>query len=83
MFNLFFRFDPQLKKYVYIEDGIQYEMSLLLMLKFKKHYRKQRGFPGNLPIAAWLFTLSKEELQDVTKSLSTGKVKEIEVGCSL
>lgn len=65
MFNLYFRVDTKKNQYIYKEQGLEYKMSLFMMLKFKRHYRKQIYFPGTLPIASWLLTLSKEEMQQV------------------
>ncbi len=75
MFNLYFRFDPKKNQYIYTEQGLDYRMSLYLMLKFKRHYRKQIYFPGILPIASWLLTLSKEEAQQV--SVTSKQQKEL------
>ncbi len=78
MFNLYFLFDPKKNQYIYTEHGVDYKMSLHMMLKFKRHYRDQIYFPGTLPIATWLLTLSEEELEQV--SVTTKQQMLVETG---
>jgi hypothetical protein len=64
MYPIYFDYKAESKQYFYIEGNVEYSMSLLLMLKFKRYFR-ENGYYTDYPLKSWVSTLSKEDLLSV------------------
>jgi hypothetical protein len=65
MFPIFFEYKAADEQYHYLEDNIEYCMTLLLMLKFKRYFR-ETGHNEEYPLKSWMTTLSPKDLNGVT-----------------
>lgn len=68
----YFTIDNNTGKYVYTENGLKYELPLLLMLKLKKYFRENRFSDGDLYISRWYLNLEEEDFEQVTITLDKG-----------
>ena len=68
----YFTIDNNTGKYIYTENGIKYELPLLLMLKLKKYFRENRVTTDDLYISRWYLGLDEEDFEQVSLSLDKG-----------